>query len=57
VFAYFALNEYRLMPWEFAALPLRRKAALIGMIKVRIEKEKKAQQQSKARRAPKRGSP
>jgi len=44
------------MPWEFAALPLRRKAALIGMIKVRLEKEKKAQQQAKARRAPKRGS-
>jgi hypothetical protein len=36
------------MPWEFAELPSRKKAGLIGMIKVRLEKEKKLQQEKKS---------
>jgi len=41
VYAYFALNEYHIMPWEFAALDPISKAALIGCIKVRVEAERK----------------
>jgi len=35
------------MPWEFAELNLRQKAALIAMIDVRIESEKKANKKTK----------
>lgn len=42
VYAYFALNEYNIMPWEFAALDSTNKAVLIGFIKERLDAEKKA---------------
>ncbi|MGN7454623.1 hypothetical protein ACTHPH_07395 [Paenibacillus pasadenensis] len=35
-----------MLPWEFAELGTRRKAALIGMIRVRLEAEKQARLQS-----------
>lgn len=45
MYAYYALNEYSLMPWDFAELPRRRKAALIGMIRARIDAEKQHKRQ------------
>lgn len=46
VLAYFALNKYHIMPWEFAELDLRKKAALIAMIKKRVEAEKNAEKEA-----------
>lgn len=37
------------MPWEFAALPMTKKAALIGMIRVRVDAEKLAQAQARSK--------
>ncbi|WP_281255092.1 hypothetical protein [Paenibacillus herberti] len=37
------------MPWDFAGLSVRRKAALIGMIRVRLDAEKRARLQSSPR--------
>ncbi|WP_019536756.1 hypothetical protein [Paenibacillus ginsengihumi] len=55
MYAYYALNEYHLMPWEFAELPRRRKAALIGMIRARIDAEKQHKRQMASARGSKRG--
>ncbi|MFC3802715.1 hypothetical protein [Cohnella sp. GCM10012308] len=38
-----------MMPWEFAGLSSQKKAALIGMIRVRVDAEKKAQAQAKVK--------
>lgn len=40
-YAYYALHKLHIMPWEFAELDIRKKAALIALIDIRIEKEKK----------------
>ncbi|WP_268802132.1 hypothetical protein [Paenibacillus sp. RU4T] len=36
------------MPWEFAALTARQKGALIGMVRARLEAEKRSRLQSSA---------
>ncbi|MEF2964932.1 hypothetical protein V3851_03740 [Paenibacillus sp. M1] len=40
--AYYALHKLHIMPWDFVELDPRKKAALIAMIQVRIQAEKKA---------------
>lgn len=39
--SYFALNKYRLMPWDYAALDDAKKIMLDVMIDERIKSEKK----------------
>ncbi|MFB9273374.1 hypothetical protein [Cohnella cellulosilytica] len=39
--AYYALHEFSLMPWDFAALETDKKAALTAMILVRVEEERR----------------
>jgi len=38
------------MPWDFVALPPRKKAALIAMIDERIEAERRAEARAKMKR-------
>ena len=44
-YAYYALFKFKMMPWEWAALTTRQKAALMAMIEIRIEAEKEATKQ------------
>ncbi|MDQ0090185.1 hypothetical protein J2T12_003599 [Paenibacillus anaericanus] len=39
--AYYALHKLHIMPWDFAELEPRKKAAIIAMIQVRIKAEAK----------------
>lgn len=38
--AYYALFELGIMPWDLAEFDIRKKAAILGMVKVRAKKEK-----------------
>lgn len=39
-YAYYALHQLQMMPWDFAALESKRKAALIAMIQEKVRSEK-----------------
>ncbi|AWV35944.1 hypothetical protein CD191_26865 [Paenibacillus odorifer] len=49
-FAYYALHELRILPHELMKLSSRERAAIYAMIAVRVEKEKRDQARSKARK-------
>lgn len=40
-YAYYALHQLHIMPWDFAGLEPRRKAALVAMIQEKIKAEEK----------------
>ncbi|OMC63177.1 hypothetical protein BK121_28910 [Paenibacillus odorifer] len=49
-FAYYALHELHILPHELMKLSSRERAAIYAMIAVRVEKEKRDQARSKARK-------
>ncbi|OZQ64082.1 hypothetical protein CA600_17765 [Paenibacillus sp. VTT E-133280] len=48
--AYYALHELHILPHELMKLSTRERAAIYAMIAVRVEKEKRDQARSKARK-------
>lgn len=40
-YAYYALLQHDMMPWEFAALDPRKKASLIAMFQVKMKADEK----------------
>ncbi|KAA1177457.1 hypothetical protein HGO21_37195 [Acinetobacter sp. CUI P1] len=48
--AYYALHELHILPHELMKLSSRERAAIYAMIAVRVEKEKRDQARSKARK-------
>lgn len=50
--AYFALNKYRIMPWDYAALDDAKKIMLDAMIdeRVKTEKEKAEELEKKSKK-------
>lgn len=50
MYAHYALHRLKILPGRLAALPLRERAFIYASIDLQVEKEKKEQKKSRARR-------